>query len=204
MQKVRAGTTVSDAFFDILSHNISMLRKLGFGEDAEDAKKLPWTVPQLWHVIKTLSKSDEAGYDEIRMSALFKGDEAALKAMESMGIIQLIQSSFGRPYTVRPGKPIFKPVFEYLVNDIRFYATMGILTNKQLAADEMKKIEQYESEMARLSSVLQAHSASGLSSQTRNSVDSRMTYLAGLLKESSTKIEAMESEMSEFKKQIKF
>lgn len=57
--KVRTGSTVKDAVQDIVLRNTIELRKAAFGDDAEDAKNLPWTRPQAWKVVSELAKNGQ-------------------------------------------------------------------------------------------------------------------------------------------------
>lgn len=57
--------TVRDAVEDIVSRNVVELRKQAFGDDAEDAKSLPWTRSQAWKIVQLLAK-----HGEVRMKAM--------------------------------------------------------------------------------------------------------------------------------------
>lgn len=57
--KVRSGQPVEEAVEDIITRGVSELQKNIFGEDADDAKNLPWTREQAWVVVKRLAKADE-------------------------------------------------------------------------------------------------------------------------------------------------
>ena len=57
--KVRSGSTIRDAIDDIVLRNVVELRKQAFGDDAEDAKSLPWTRAQAWRIIQELAKHGE-------------------------------------------------------------------------------------------------------------------------------------------------
>ena len=59
VRKVRSGIKPVDAYNDIVSRAVSEIRKVGLGEDAEDSKKLPWTHPQLWQLVRLLAEFDE-------------------------------------------------------------------------------------------------------------------------------------------------
>ena len=54
--KVRNGSTIPGAVDDIILRNVVELRKQAFGDDAEDAKSLPWTRAQAWKVVTELAK----------------------------------------------------------------------------------------------------------------------------------------------------
>jgi hypothetical protein len=57
--KVRTGSSIKEAVDDIVRRNVVELRKQAFGDDAEDAKSLPWTRAQAWKIVSDLAKSGE-------------------------------------------------------------------------------------------------------------------------------------------------
>lgn len=57
--KVRDGSSIEDAVEDIVARGVGELRKNAFGDDAEDAKELPWTRAQAWILMKRLAKEAE-------------------------------------------------------------------------------------------------------------------------------------------------
>ena len=62
--KVRNGSSIEDAVEDIITRGVGELRKNAFGDDAEDAKDLPWTRTQAWSLMKQLAKEGEV-YDSL-------------------------------------------------------------------------------------------------------------------------------------------
>ena len=59
MHKVRSGQTIQGAVEDIVRRDVGELRKNAFGDDAEDAKGLPWSREQAWQLFKQLTKKEE-------------------------------------------------------------------------------------------------------------------------------------------------
>ncbi|KAJ7745975.1 RNA12 protein-domain-containing protein [Mycena olivaceomarginata] len=118
---------------DIIYREVNEVRKKAFGDDAEDAKNLPWGREQAWALFKLLSKNSEIPYHEVLLEFPFKGDEAPLRNMEHAELIS-IGTHNGRPSTIRPGKPVFRAVFERLVNDSIFQATQDIAFNEKVIA----------------------------------------------------------------------
>lgn len=57
--KVRTGSSIKEAVDDIVRRNVVELRKQAFGDDAEDAKSLPWTRAQAWKIVSDLARSGE-------------------------------------------------------------------------------------------------------------------------------------------------
>ena len=124
--------SVEEAVEDIIARGVVELRKNAFGDDVDDVKSLAWTHEQAWKVITMLSESQEVPYYDILVEFPFKGDEGALRNMEHAELIAIdtkdgVYLSInqrpvthrtwkGRPSTIRPGKPVFRSVFERLVN----------------------------------------------------------------------------------------
>jgi hypothetical protein len=50
---------VQEAVEDIIQRDVAEVRKNAFGDDAEDAKSLPWAREQAWPLFKRLVKQDE-------------------------------------------------------------------------------------------------------------------------------------------------
>lgn len=44
---------------DIIARGVGEMRKSAFGDDAEDAKDLPWTRAQAWSLMERLAKEEE-------------------------------------------------------------------------------------------------------------------------------------------------
>ncbi|KAH0830288.1 RNA12 protein-domain-containing protein [Lanmaoa asiatica] len=130
IHKVRSGQAIEDAVEDIISRSIGELRKNAFGEDIEDAKSLSWSREQVWTVLKQLTQKPDLPYYDVLANFPFKGDEFALRSMEHAELIS-IGTMDGRPSAIRPGKPVFKYVFERLVNDPVFRATQDMAVNDQ-------------------------------------------------------------------------
>jgi hypothetical protein len=124
------GESLTFAIEDIISRGVAEIRKTAFGDDSEESKALPWTQIQAWTVIKQLATKEQVGdalhpkymimklykipYHKTLLDS-FKGSENAIRAMEQAELISLnIQD--GRRTTITVGKPVYKWVFQRLVN----------------------------------------------------------------------------------------
>ncbi|KAJ7470384.1 RNA12 protein-domain-containing protein [Mycena latifolia] len=194
--KVRSGAKVHDAVEDIIARGVSELRKNAFGDDTEDAKSLPWGREQAWSLFKLLSKQTEVPYHEVLLEFPFKGDEAPLRSMEHAELIS-IGTHNGRPSTIRPGKPVYKYVFERLVNDSIFQATQDIAFNEKLIASAESTVKACEQELLALKEIGTdaEHWWGGNSASS-----SRSRYLLAKMQASASKIEALEQKNLELKK----
>lgn len=52
---------MEEAVEDIINRAVGELRKNAFGDDADDAKNLPWQREQAWAVMRLLSDQAEVG-----------------------------------------------------------------------------------------------------------------------------------------------
>ncbi|KIY43695.1 hypothetical protein FISHEDRAFT_52862 [Fistulina hepatica ATCC 64428] len=163
IHKVRSGQSIEEAVEDLISGAIGELCKNAFGDDPEDAKDLLWSRSQAWMVLKSLTARPELLYYDLLVKFPFKGDETALKGMEHAGIVSITWLD-GRPSTIRPGKPIFKYVFERLTNDPVFRATQDMSFNKQLIGITETTVKDCEDELLRLKQIGTESSWFGLSS----------------------------------------
>ncbi len=114
---MRVGQKPAEAVEDIIRQGVSELRKRAFGEDADDARSLPWSKEQAWTVLRALARRDSIPYHETLMNAPFRGEEGPLQSMERAELIT-VDAQDGRPSTIQPGRPIYRHVFRRLANGI--------------------------------------------------------------------------------------
>ncbi|KAG5645040.1 hypothetical protein DXG03_007219 [Asterophora parasitica] len=201
IHKVRNGQKVEEAVEDIIIRGVGELRRNAFGDDIDDAKNLPWTREQAWAVLKLLSKRGEAPYHDVLLEFPFKGDETALRSMEHAELIS-IGTHDGRASTIRPGKPVFRWVFERLVQDPIFSATQDIALNEKAIAGAEKNISSYEEELTTLQGIAVMETRPwwhfGLGRPSATAIRSR--YLAEKMIVSERKVETLERKNRELKK----
>ena len=150
-----------------------------------------WTSQQAWQIIRSLADSDGAlRYNEILLTDAFSSNgEKALTALEQAELIS-VQSQNGRPYSIKPGRPIYNSAFKELVKDRVLTAKMDLsLLSMQIGA-ENKSIDKYEQELTLLG---------GLPSQA-GELKARIYWLLGKIKSSQGKIEGYEKDVAEKKK----
>ncbi|KAI0747869.1 exonuclease [Daedaleopsis nitida] len=196
IHKMRSGMTVEEAVDDIVLRGVSELRKNAFGDDVEDAKNLPWTREQAWILMKQLSKQPEISYHEVLMDFPFKGDETPLRHMEHAELIT-IGTLNGRPSAIKPGKPVYKFVFEQLVNDSVFKATQDIAFNEKVIASAETTVKACEAELLTLKDV-DAGTANWWGS--KRAVEMRASYLLKKMRAAEDKIEGLEKQNVQLKK----
>ncbi|KLO14864.1 hypothetical protein SCHPADRAFT_914661 [Schizopora paradoxa] len=152
VHKVRSGQGVQEAVEDIISRSTNELRKNAFGEDADDEKSLPWTRVQAWHVLKLLSKKDEVSYHDLLLEFPFKENEMALRNMEHGELITIVTQN-GRPSAIRPGKPVYRYVFQRLVGDPVFRSLQDISFNEKKIASAESTVRSCEEELLKLKEI---------------------------------------------------
>ncbi|TFY60118.1 hypothetical protein EVJ58_g5342 [Rhodofomes roseus] len=194
--KVRNGQSVQDAVEDIITRGVSEIRKNAFGEDLEDAKNLPWSREQAWALMKKLSQKPEISYHDVLMDFPFKNDETALRHMEHAELIA-IGTENARPSTIKPGKPVYKYVFERLVQDPIFRATQDIAFNERVIAASESTVKSCEQELLTLKDV-DAGTADWMGSRT--AVRDRMNYLLKKMRLAGDKIEMLEKQNANLRK----
>ncbi|EIW85363.1 hypothetical protein CONPUDRAFT_135128 [Coniophora puteana RWD-64-598 SS2] len=197
IHKVKSGMSVEEAVEDIIARAVGELRKNAFGDDIEYAKSLPWSREQAWTVLKQLVKKNEIPYYNVLLEFPFKGDEASLRAMEHSELIS-IGTSNGRPSTIRPGRPVFRCVFERLVNDAIFQATQDIAFNDKLISSQESTIRSCESELATLKEISSTERASFWG--RRKASSERRDYLFKKIAAAQTKIQELDKRTAELKK----
>lgn len=69
---------------------------------------------EIFHLFPSDLTPPQIPYHDTLMNFPFKGDETALRNMEHAELIA-ISTHNGRPSTIRPGKPVYKWVFERVV-----------------------------------------------------------------------------------------
>jgi hypothetical protein len=196
---------VSEAVEDIISRGVAELRKNAFGDDSEDAKSLPWTREQVWHVLKALAKTSEVGYYSILLDFPFKGDESALRNMEHAELI-VIGTKDGRPSTVRPGKPVLRYVFERVVGDKLFEATQELAYNEKQIVEAEAKIKGYENELLVLMDTMKKEKDQGWWGWglfERSACWGRVRFVGKNLAVTERKLEVLDKKNNEWKRVIK-
>ena len=114
-----------------------------------DVSTRKWTPQQAWLLIKELAANETLRYNELILNDLFKDGETVLQGLEQAELIS-ITSKNGRPYGVKPGKPVYQAAFEYLTDDEVLKARMDLAILAQLTSQENKNIERYETELTTL------------------------------------------------------
>ncbi|KAJ7074355.1 RNA12 protein-domain-containing protein [Mycena amicta] len=176
VHKVRNGATVDEAVEDIIARGV-------------DAKSLPWSREEVWSLFKHLSSESEVPYYHVLLDFPFKGDESALRSLEHAEIISI------RPSWIRPGRPVYRYVFERLVRDPIFQATQDIALNEKLISSYKSTIQSCEQELRSLNGRSDSYWQWG-----GNTTRTRARHIFSKINSATLKIETLERQNAELKK----
>ena len=157
---------------------------LGGGENRE------WTAQQAWTLVRSLATSDTLRFNEVLLLDAYKKEgEKALAALEQAELIA-VQSSNGRPYSIKPGKPVYQPAFQRLVADKVLAAKMDLAVLAEGISIESKRIGELETEL---------HLLGELPKQP-GELNGRIAWLLGKIAGCQGRIEGFERESAGLKK----
>ena len=114
-----------------------------------DVAARQWTPQQAWLLVKELAANETLRYNELLLNDLFSNGEVVLQALEQAELIT-ITSQNGRPYGIKPGKPVYQAAFEYLTDDEVLKARLDLAILSQLIGIENKNVDKYETELKTL------------------------------------------------------
>jgi len=196
-RRIKAGETPSKAVREIVDQSASEILKMflllqgsssgGGGGNASDNRE--WTSAQAWTLVRELASNDALRYNEILLSDAFKTNgDRALQALEQAELIT-VQSLNGRPYSVKPGKPVYQPAFQRLVADNVLRARMEIGLLGEAIAGENRSIDKWEQELRLI----------GELPRQPSELYDRLRWLLAKVAGSQKKIEALERESAVLK-----
>ncbi len=186
-RRIKAGETPTKAVKEIIDQSASEILKMFLLSGSEDRQ---FTAQQAWTLVRKLARNDVIPYNEVVMASPFSSDsDKALAALEQAELIS-VQSVNGRPYSVRPGKPVYQPAFKRLVEDKVLAAKMDLALVTDAISSESKTIDKCEQEL---------HLLGELPKQP-GEVYNRVQWLLGKIKSSQDKIEGYEKETAGYKK----
>ncbi|KAL8992651.1 MAG: hypothetical protein Q9188_007538 [Gyalolechia gomerana] len=187
-RRIKTGETPRKAVHQIIDQSASEILKM-YVLDIDRTTR-SWTPEQAWLLIKYLASTPSLRYNELLLSDTFKtdGGEPTLRALEQAELIT-INSSNGRPHSIKPGKPVYQAAFRQLTEDKVLAARLDLAVLNQLIAMESKAIEKAEGELALLGE---------LPGQGRE-VKDRVKWLLGKMQASQGKIEGYENDGARLK-----
>ncbi|KAK4962471.1 mitochondrial escape protein 2 [Elasticomyces elasticus] len=186
-RRIKAGETPTRAVGEIIDQSSSEILKMFLLLSSETRE---WTPQQAWTLVRSLAASDTLRFNEVLLLDIYKtGGDKALAALEQAELIS-VQSLNGRPYSIKPGKPVYQPAFQRLVGDKVLAAKMDLTLLAEAIGTESKSIDKLEQEL---------HLLGELPKQP-GELTSRINWLLGKIAASQTKIEGYELESAGLKK----
>ncbi|KAK5191843.1 mitochondrial escape protein 2 [Exophiala xenobiotica] len=186
-RRIKTGESPGKAVRQIIEQSASEILKM-YLLDVDTATR-NWTPQQAWLLVKKLASDEVLRYNELLLDPLFSNGEAVLQALEQAELIT-ITSNNGRPYSIKPGKPVYQSAFEYLTDDAVLKARLDLAIMSQLIGIENKNVEKYENELKVLAEV------PGTPAELRP----RIQYCLAKVMGSQVKIQDYEAESGKMKK----
>ncbi|RVD88473.1 uncharacterized protein DFL_002658 [Arthrobotrys flagrans] len=188
-RRIRTGERPTQAVSEIVKTSANEILKLYF---LGDPAKRVYTKEQAWALIRMFGEGekDQLRYNEVLLHGLFtKGGEEALQALEQAEFITIV-SAEGRPWAIKPGKPVYRAAFKRLQNDKVLQAKLDIDVATELTKTETANVAKYEAELTTLAQLTSRPSE----------IASRVAWLLKKLQASQVKIEQYEKEIGTLKK----
>ncbi|KAH8923516.1 hypothetical protein BT69DRAFT_1350078 [Atractiella rhizophila] len=201
IQKLKTGLSVQEAVEDIVQRNTTELQKKIFGSTlggsfGEIPKESPWTQKQAWFLVKALADNEEINFAETFANSPFEGDRAAMTALEQIEMISIQKKSGGS--VIRPGKPVYRSVFQRLVADPNFATVQELLVTSKSISSTEKAIKDAQEELLELGKVW-SYSSSG----TPYPITARMKKVLDGMEANQKTLEGLEKKQGELMRKIK-
>ena len=185
-RRIKAGETPKQAVGAIIETSAQEILKLYFLEEASRGRKRAWATEQAWHLVKTLAGEGEVAYHHVLVHDLFKfAGEDALQNLEQAGLVTIVTRN-GRPWCVKPGRPVFQAAFRRLMTDRVLCARMEFLSFASLLKAETAAIQKAGEELEKIG---------GLPKPPKG----RVAYLLDKISEAQGKIDGYERGMGRLK-----
>lgn len=185
---LRSTNDLLEAVQEIIEQSASEILKM-YILDPEHMSRT-WTPVEAWYLIKALADNDTIRYNEVMLSGVFRSPvDATLQAMEQAELISIVAVN-GRPYSIKPGKPVYTAAFQYLTSDHVLQARLDLATFTALAKTESGSIEKYEAELQLLGSL----------PKQPPELAARIKWLLNKLQASQSAIENYETQSGKLKK----
>lgn len=144
-RRIKTGESPKDAVQEIIETSASEILKLYFLDDGS-RKKRNWGPAQAWYLVRTLASDDQLPYNQVVVNDLFRLDEEPIQNLEQAAMITVVTQN-GRPFGIRPGRPVFQEAFKRLLKDKVLTAKMDLYSFKTLIKGETAVIEKAEKEL---------------------------------------------------------
>ncbi|KAA8893885.1 RNA12 protein-domain-containing protein [Sphaerosporella brunnea] len=185
-RRIKAGEPPRHAVQEIIANSASEILKLYFLDGSEGSKR-KWAPEQAWYLAKRLAAEDSLRYNEVLLHDFFKdAGEDCVQFLEQAEMISIVTHN-GRPYAIKPGKPVYKAAFERLMKDKVLKAKMDMISLKAVIRRETAEIKKATEEL-------------NLLATCDKKSDRRVTYLVKKMEASQKKVEEAELQTLGLKK----
>lgn len=150
-RRIKAGESPKEAVQEIIETSANEILKLYFLEEGS-RKKRNWSLAQAWYLVKMLAIDEQLPFNQVVVHDLFRLDEEPIQGLEQAEMISVVAQN-GRPYGIRPGRPVFQEAFKRLLEDKVLAAKMEVHSFKTLIKGETKIIEKAEKELEMLATL---------------------------------------------------
>jgi len=193
-RRIKAGETPRKSAREIVDQSASEILKmfLSAGSGSSSDEKREFTPSQAWVLVTKLAEADTGSlrYNEVLLNPMYGGGgDRALAALEQAEFIT-IQSNAGRPYAIRPGRPVYAAAFQKLVEDKVLRSRMDLAVLSECIKQENTSIDKAEQEL---------HLLGELPKQPPE-LGGRIQWLLGKIMTSQGKVENWEKEQAILKK----
>lgn len=193
-RRLKTGQTPKKAVEEIIEQSASEIMKMYLNTSGNAERK--WSSEQAWYLVKSLAEFDVLRYNEVLLTNTFSSSlsapgsgEAVLDALSQAELIT-VQTSKGRPESIRAGRPVYQAAFKQLTQDRVLKARLDLAILTELTKIETKSIDKYEAELSLL----------GTLPRQPAEVGPRVQFLLTKLSTSQTKVDGWEREMGALKK----
>lgn len=149
-RRIKAGESPKEAVQEIIETSANEILKLYFLEGSH--KKRNWSPAQAWLLVKMLASNEQVPFNQVVVHDLFRLNEEPIQDLEQAEMISVVAQG-GRPYGIRPGRPVFQEAFKRLLEDKVLAAKMELHSFKTLIKGETAIIEKMEKELEMLATL---------------------------------------------------
>ncbi|KAI5849576.1 RNA12 protein-domain-containing protein [Morchella snyderi] len=156
-RRIKTGESPRTAVQEIIETSAAEILKLYFLEEAAGyRKKRTWAPEHAWFLVRALAAAAETDgqvpFNRVVFDDVFRGEEEPVQNLEQAEMVQIVVAG-GRPWAVRPGRPVYLAAFRRLLEDGVLAAKMDLLCLKAVVRGEEAVIEKAEREMAVLATL---------------------------------------------------
>lgn len=150
-RRIKTGESPKKAVQEIIETSASEILKLYFLDEGH-MKKRNWSPAQAWYLVKNLADHEQLPFNQVVIHDLFRLDEEPIQNLEQAEMITIVTQN-GRPYGIKPGRPVFQEAFKRLLSDKVLAAKMDLHSFKALIKGETEIIEKAEKELEMLTAM---------------------------------------------------